>query len=249
MKIDTEKCTGCGQCLPYCPVEAIVLTARTEGGRKRKFAQIEFDECVECSNCLRCADCPSDAIYQQELVWPRSLRHVLSDVLSTGSATGIPGRGTEEGKTNDVTGRFRKGFVGVALEFGRPILGARLKDVEKVAQALALLGVEFEPLNPTTALMEDPGSGKFKDEVLGEKVMSLILELTVGIEKLGDVLACLQKVSREIDTVYSLDLITRTDADWSTPTERIVRDAGLWLAPNGKTCVGLGRPLAKEVSQ
>jgi hypothetical protein len=227
-------------------VGAITLLTKTEKGRKTKLAEIDFDECVECSNCLRCADCPTDAIYQQELAWPRTIRSVLSDVLATGGTTGLPGRGTEEGKTNDVTGRFQRGYVGVALEFGRPVLGARLHDVQKVAMAIAELGVQFEKLNPATGLMKDPPTGKFNDEVLNEKVMSLILESTVELSKLREVLDCLSKVSQEIETVFSLDLITRTQPDWSTPTESVVREAGLWLAPNGKTCVGLGRPLAKE---
>lgn len=246
VRVDKEKCIGCGQCQPYCPVGAISLLTKIEGGRETKLVEIDFDECVECSNCLRCADCPTEAIYQQELVWPRTIRYVLSDILSTGATTGIPGRGTEEGKTNDVTGRFKRGYVGIALEFGRPVLGTRIRDVERVAKAMATLGVEFERLNPTTALMENPKTGKFKEDVLNEKVMSLILESTIEIEKLGEVLDCLKRASHEIDTVFSLDLITRTNQDWSIPTESAVRNAGFWLAPNGKTCVGLGRPVAKE---
>jgi len=239
MHIDSDKCSGCEECLSYCPVNAIAM--------KGNIAEINFDECVECSNCLRNADCPTDAIYQDELMWPRTVRKVLSDVLATGETTGIPGRGTEEMKTNDVTGRFKKGYVGIAAEFGRPILGARICDVEKVAQAVAKIGVAFEKLNPTISLMEDPKTGKFKKEVLNEKVMSLILEFTVELSKLPEVIEVLKKASREIDTVFSLDLITKVASDGSFPTDRIVKDLGLWVAPNGKTCVGLGRPLAKEV--
>lgn len=237
MRIDPEKCVGCGQCVPYCPVQAIIM--------KDDIAEINFDECVECSNCLRVSDCPTDAIYQQELVWPRIVRSILSDVLATGRTTGLPGRGTEEMKTNDVTGRFKRGYAGVALEFGRPVLGARLYDVEKVAQAVALLGVEFEKLNPVTSLMEDPTTGKFKEDVINERVMSLILEFTVKLEKLPELFECLKKASEKIGTVFSLDLITRVNPDGSLPTAPIIKQAGLWIAPNGKTCIGLGRPLAK----
>jgi hypothetical protein len=214
---------------------------------KNDIAEIDYDGCVECSNCLRNADCPTDAIYQDELGWPRSIRRVLSDVLATGTTTGLPGRGTEEMKTNDVSGRFKRGYAGIAMEFGRPILGARIYDVEKVAQAVAALGVEFEKLNPTMSLMEDPKTGKFKRDVLNERVMSLILELTVELGKLPDLFKVLKKVSKEIETVFSLDLITKVNPDGSFPTDPYVKEAGLWLAPNGKTCVGLGRPLAKEV--
>jgi len=238
MRIDPDKCVGCEQCVPYCPVNVIQM--------KNDIAEIDYDGCVECSNCLRNADCPTDAIYQDEIVWPRSIRRVLSDVLATGTTTGLPGRGTEEMKTNDVTGRFKRGYAGIAMEFGRPILGARIYDVEKVAQAVAALGVEFEKLNPTMSLMEDPKTGKFKKDVLNERVMSLILELTVELSKLPDLFKVLKKVSKEIETVFSLDLITKVNSDGSFPTDPYVKEAGLWLAPNGKTCVGLGRPLAKE---
>lgn len=239
MRIDPGKCSGCEQCIPYCPVNVIKM--------KNDIAEIDYDGCVECSNCLRNADCPTDAIYQDELAWPRSIRRVLSDVLATGTTTGLPGRGTEEMKTNDVTGRFKRGYAGIAMEFGRPILGARIYDVEKVAQAVAALGVEFGKLNPTMSLMEDPKTGKFKKDVLNERVMSLILELTVELGKLPDLFKVLKKVSKEIETVFSLDLITKVNPDGSFPTDPYVKEAGLWLAPNGKTCVGLGRPLAKEV--
>jgi hypothetical protein len=175
------------------------------------------------------------------------MRKVLSDVLATGTTTDLPGRGTEEMKTNDVTGRFKRGYAGIALEFGRPILGARLYDVEKVAMALGKVGVEFEKLNPTTGLMEDPAIGKFKEEVRNERVMSLILEFTVELGKLPEVFKVLERVSQEIDTVFSFALITRVNPDGSVPTDKYVKESGLWLAPNGKTCVGLGRPLVKEV--
>ena len=48
--------------------------------------------------------------------------------------TRIPGRGTEEMKTNEVTGRYRRGMYGMAFELGRPGVGARFHDVEKVTE-------------------------------------------------------------------------------------------------------------------
>ena len=238
MQIDPELCVGCQQCLPFCPVGAIVMDDDT--------ARIDFDECAECGNCRRSADCPTQAIYLQELSWPRTVRSILSDPLTIAVESGISGRGTEEMKTNEVTGRFKPGMVGVAIEVGRPVTGARLYDVEKIARAVAAMGVEFEKINPTTSLMSDPASGAFKTEVLNEKVVSAIIEFSLKLERLPELFEVLQTVAPEIESVFSLDIATRIAADGGVPTEPYIQGAGLWIAPNGKTNVGLGRPLYKE---
>ena len=166
MEIDRDTCVGCGQCLPYCPVGAITM----DDG----ISQVDLDECVECGNCLRSAHCPTDAIYQQDLVYPRTVRSLMSDVLTIAEESQISGRGTEEMKTNEVTGRFQLGGAGIAIEVGRPCLGTRLSDVEKIAQAVAKLGVSFEPQNPVTSMMSDESTGKFRDDLLNERVLSAI---------------------------------------------------------------------------
>jgi len=239
MKIDQDLCIGCGQCVPYCPVDAIAL--------EDELAEIDLDECAECGNCLRTANCPVDAIYQQELEWPRTVRSILSDPLTVAAESGISGRGTEEMKTNEVTGRFKLGTVGIGIEVGRPVTGTRFFDVEKIAQAVAKLGVEFERVNPTTSLMSDPRTGKFKEDVLNEKVLSAILEFGVKPEQLPDLFDALETVSNEIDSVFSLDVATRIAPDGSVPTDPYIEKSGLWIAPNGKTNVGLGKPRCKEV--
>jgi len=238
MKIDPELCIGCGQCPPYCPVGAISL--------EEDIAGIDLNECAECGNCLRSSNCPVDAIFQQELEWPRTVRSILSDPLTIAVESGISGRGTEEMKTNEVTGRFRLGEVGIAIEVGRPITGARLYDVEKIAQAVAKLDVKFEKINPTTSLMSDPKTGKFKDDVLNEKVLSAILEFAVKPEQLPQLFEILKKVSEQIESVFSLDVATRLAPDGSVPTDPFIKASGLWLAANGKTNVGLGRPRYQE---
>jgi ferredoxin len=252
MLIDAEKCIGCGNCVAYCPVEAISLSKRPEpqsAKGKDRLAVIDLEECAECGVCLRSAKCPTDAIYQQPLVYPRTVRSLMSDVLTIAEESQISGRGTEEMKTNEVTGRFKPGIVGVAIEVGRPITGTRMVDVEKIAMAVCALNVDFESCNPVTSMMTDPRRGKFRDDLLNEKVLSAILEFAVKLEQLPELFSILKKVEKEIDSVFSLDLACRLDADGSNPTRPYIADAGLWVAPNGKTNVGLGRPLLVEDEQ
>ena len=52
VKVDIEKCTGCGTCKYVCPVEAIELN--------NDKAQINEDECVDCGTCVE--ECPESAL-------------------------------------------------------------------------------------------------------------------------------------------------------------------------------------------
>lgn len=243
MKIGKEKCTGCEECHPYCPVEAIA-TVEWEG---RQVSEIDQDRCVECGSCFkRSGVCPVDAIFMPALEWPRSIRADFSDPNIKHPSTGGKGRGTEEMKTNDLTGRYRRRITGVAIEMGRPGVGTSVRDLEKVAMALARLGVEFEPRNPVAALMADTKTGKFKEEVLRERVLSAIIEFKIETGRLKGVLTAIKEIARQIDTVFSLDLISRVNADGTIPTTAIAIEAGYSPRPNTKTNVGLGRPLFEE---
>ncbi len=232
MRIDDNKCIACGACLPVCPMAAITL---------EDVAVIDHDECVDCGVCSRSGLCPVNAFVQDESEWPRSLRSVFSDPTSTHAQTGVPGRGTEEMKTNDVTGVFKPGSIGIALEFGRPGIGTRFHDVDLVAQAMAKEGAQFRPENPVTFLMEDTATGKLREDVLNEKVLSAIIEFTVPIENLKSVLAILPNVSQQVQTVFSVECINVVEPDGSVPMDKILEDMGIARYPNGKTCLGLGR--------
>jgi NAD-dependent dihydropyrimidine dehydrogenase PreA subunit len=60
MKVDLEKCTGCGDCLEACTNQAISLYA----GK----AAIDPDTCLDCGACVEA--CPVGAISQAELPVP-----------------------------------------------------------------------------------------------------------------------------------------------------------------------------------
>jgi len=240
MKIDSSKCIACRACHYYCPVEAISIINLEEG---RSVSQIDQDLCVECGVCLRAAVCPNQAHYIPELAWPRTIRAVFSDPVSTHPSTGIRGRGTNEMKTNDVTGRYTRGFTGVLLELGRPGLGTDFRDFQKVCMGLADVGVEFEQKNPVVTLMTDKKKGIFRDDILDEKVLSVIIEFTVKDDNLLEILHAIKRLSENICTVFSLSLINRIGEKGEIPLVRGAQQAGFDLYPNTKSNLGLGRPL------
>ena len=268
MIIKEDLCTGCLECLPYCPTQAMVEDGKT--GR----ASIIEDECVECGVCYRARVCGPDAIYPQDLEWPRTLRMEFSDpsapymspvfehrIISRfqadlrdmdrrqlldreGEALTISGRGTIEMKMNDVMGRFKRGRAGLAAEVGRPGVGARFRDVQTVTRALASVGVRFEPQNPLTDLMTDIQTGTLREDILNEKFLSCIIEFDVPLGDLARVLARMREVAQQVDTVFAVDLISVVSEDGSIPTVPIAESLGIEPSIAGKANVGLGRPLA-----
>jgi Pyruvate/2-oxoacid:ferredoxin oxidoreductase delta subunit len=242
MIVDEEKCTGCEMCQPYCPVKAI----ETVEGPGAPVSRIDQDRCVECGVCLRADVCPVDALYRPKIEWPRAVREAFSNPLAPHRETRELGRGTEEMKTNDVTGLFPRGVAGLAVEMGRPGMGASMADVQTMAMALAEAGVNFAPQNPVTNLMVDKAAGRLEPEVLGERVLSAIIECTVEMDRLAAVLNKIQAAGEWIGTIFSLDLISRVDEDGSIPVLPVIRQAGFAARANAKVNVGLGRPRKEE---
>jgi ferredoxin len=243
MKIDREVCIGCKACIPYCPVAAIRYHKSEKDKGTKARAEIDRDHCVECSVCFRAQICPAGAILDEALPWPRILRRAFSDPFHEHKGTNVPGRGTEEMKTNEVTGRFKEGFIGVGLEFGRPGVGVRLGETEKAIGKLTQMGVGLEPLNPLTQLIENPQTGELKEEVKNEKVLSAIVEFTIPIERAQEIFAFIKDLASEVDTVFSLDLINKVGPEGTIPILKEAKKAGFFLSVNGKVNVGLGRPL------
>lgn len=238
MIIHQEICVGCGRCQPYCPTGAI--------GYEGLKSIVDQDVCYECGSCLRAEICPVDAIAESAGVdeYPRAVRKYFSDPTTTHVTTGISGRGTEESKTNDVTLRVKSDEVGIGIEVGRPTIGIRLEDVQKITRALAKEGIhEIEPNNPVHSLIENPTTGDLKRELLGERILSAIIELQVKRDRLRPVLRTLRKVARELESVFSLDVFTRVEPGLKIPQEVLdaIEAEGFSWQPNAKINMGLGR--------
>lgn len=267
MLVDNTKCVGCGNCVAVCPMEAISIEGRQ--------AIINQDECVECGSCLRFVIsedaptwvvrltrrflsvfnlrydhpidlCPSGALYLPELQWPRSLRAVFSDPIAVHPSTGVSGRGTEEIKTNDATNRLPPGRAGVLVEFGRPGIGCRFREVQKVTTALASIeNLAFEEKNPVTVLMTDVSTGELDPSVLDEKFLSCILETLMPLERVPETLEAIRGIAPGLDTVISLVINGRCGPDGEIMYEEQVRQAGFSMRPNGKTNLGLARMIER----
>jgi NAD-dependent dihydropyrimidine dehydrogenase PreA subunit len=243
MLIKEDTCIGCGQCFFYCPVEAIYPGSR-QTPKGQEVRAVDLDRCVECGACLRAKVCAVDAIYQQPLEWPRTLRAAFSSPLTEHKQTRNLGRGTEEMKTNEVTHRFVRGQVGVAVEMGRPGVGTSLRDIERVTEAMARLGVEFESDTPVTGLMSDRQKGTLQPEVLGEQLLSAIIEFKISEGNLETILAGLDNVAKTIESVFSLGIISVLPSEGRDPILARLEKFGCRVRPNGKVNLGLGRPLA-----
>jgi ferredoxin len=275
MKINPAKCVACGNCTYVCPMEAIYIDPATNR------ATINQDECVECYACynglsqehlnptlvrtmrrlLKLARvrfdpepdvCPTAAFEPDELSWPRVVRRAFSDPRVPHESTGVEGRGTEEVKTNDVSGRVQVGEVGFTIEFGRPAVGVRFHEVQEMCWALAGAGVAFEKRNPVTSLMTDVPTGTIRADILDEKVMSAIVEIKVPISRTEEIIKLVWEIEKKLNTVVALGVGVRCDANGEdTLVEPILERLGYKLE-RAKTNIGLGRlpsPPAEMVSR
>lgn len=242
MFIDEKKCIGCAKCIPFCPVQAHFFE-RTEDGRL--VVQIDQEKCAECGVCLRMAKCYYNAIYQVELEYPRDIRAILTDPLIEFSGSNVPGRGTAEIKTNEITNRIPWGKVGMALEMGRPGISVKWSEVEVMTKALSKYGVNYCAENPVTFFMKDTKTGELPEEVKEVRSISAIIEFDAEMEELPEVLETIKEATKQLeDTVYTFTIAVKLLPGGIVPEEftRMVQEAGYTRSINSKNNMGLGRP-------
>jgi len=264
MRINPDKCVACGNCTYVCPMGAIYIDPVI------KRATIDRDECVECYACFNGMSqehlnptlvrgmrkifqlmrlrfdpepdvCPTASFEPDELAWPRVVRRAFSDPRVPHESTGVEGRGTEEVKTNDISGRVGVGEVGFTIEFGRPGVGVWMRDIQQMSWALADANVSFEKKNPITSLMTDVKTGTLREDILNEKVMSAILEVKVPVERAEEVVRLVWEVEKRIDTVVALGVGTRCEVDGTENVVAPILEKLGYKLERAKTNIGLGR--------
>jgi ferredoxin len=264
MRIDPNKCVACGNCTYVCPMGAIYIDPVI------KRATVDRNECVECYACFNGLSqehlnptlvrtlrklfqlvrlrfdpepdvCPTAAFDPEDLQWPRVVRRAFSDPRVPHESTGVQGRGTEEVKTNDVSGRVQMGEVGFTIEFGRPGVGVWFHEIQKMTGALAKAGVAFEKKNPITSLMSDVATGTLREDILGEKILSAIVEIKVPVERTEEIILLVREVEKQVDTVVALGVGTRCDENGDDNVVAPILERLGYKLERAKTNIGLGR--------
>src|SRR5262249_30172067 len=234
MRINEQKCGGGGNCPYVCPMGALYIDS---GKHRATSHRDEFRQCSSSFNGLSQEHlnptfvrttrkllslfrirfdpepdvCPTAAFEPDELSWPRVVRRAFSDPRVPHESTGVEGRGTEEVKTNDISGRVGVGEVGFTIEFGRPAVGVWMREIQEMCWVLAKAGVSFEKRNPITSLMSDLGTGTLREDILNEKLLSAIVEIKVKIERAEEIIRMVWDVEQRLDTVVALGVGTRCD--------------------------------------
>jgi hypothetical protein len=233
-------------------------------------ATVDEDECVECYACYNGLSkeklnpvmvrtmrkvfkamrlrfdpepdvCPTSAFAPEDLTWPRIVRRAFSDPRVPHESTGVEGRGTEEVKTNDVSGRVKVGEVGFTIEFGRPGIGVRFHDIDKMTRRLAAAKVHFEQRNPVTTLLKSIETGEIRDDIMSEKIMSAIVEIKVPVERCEEIIRMVWEVEKEIDTVVVLGVGVRCDEKGEDEVVLPILQRLGYNPQRAKTNTGLGR--------
>jgi hypothetical protein len=193
--------------------------------------------------------CPTAAFEPDLLNWPRVVRRAFSDPRVPHESTGVEGRGTEEVKTNDISGRVKVGEVGFTIEFGRPGVGVWFRDIQKMCAELAKAGVSFEKKNPVTSLMSDVAKGTIREDILNEKVLSAIVEIKVPVERTEEIIRLVWAMEKEIDTVVAIGVGTRCDEEGEDNVVGPILQRLGYKLERAKTNIGLGRITNRNIER
>lgn len=231
--VDRNECVECYACFNGLSQEHLNPTMVRTMRKVFQFFRLRFDPEPDV--------CPTAAFDPEELQWPRVVRRAFSDPRVPHESTGVQGRGTEEVKTNDVSGRVQLGEVGFTIEFGRPGVGVWFHEIQKMTSALAKAGVAFEKKNPITSLMTDVPTGTLREDIMDEKILSAIVEIKVPVARTEEIIQLVREVEKQIDTVVALGVGTRCDADGEDRLVAPILERLGYNLERAKTNIGLGK--------
>jgi hypothetical protein len=231
--VDRNECVECYACFNGLSQEHLNPTLVRTLRRLFQMVRLRFDPEPDV--------CPTAAFEPEDLQWPRVVRRAFSDPRVPHESTGVQGRGTEEVKTNDVSGRVQQGEVGFTIEFGRPGVGVWFHEIQKMTWALAKAGVAFEKKNPITSLMTDVATGTMRQDILNEKILSAIVEIKVPVARTEEIIRLVREVEKQVDTVIALGVGTRCDANGEENVVAPILERLGYRLERAKTNAGLGR--------
>jgi hypothetical protein len=110
-----------------------------------------------------------------------------------------------------------------------------------MTSALAKAGVAFEKKNPITSLMTDVPTGTLREDILGEKILSAIVEIKVPVERTEEIIRLVREVEKQVDTVVALGVGTRCDENGEDNLVAPILERLGYKLERAKTNVGLGR--------
>ena len=89
-------------------------------------------------------------------------------------------------------------------------------------------------------MMTDRKTGKLRDDILDEKILSAIVEFKTRIENVPVVLNRVKEVSTTLDTVVAVGVSTRCGQNGESALDDVLSEEGFSFV-RGKTNLGLGK--------
>jgi hypothetical protein len=133
----------------------------------------------------------------------------------------------------------------VFIELGRPALGTRFVDVERVVKKFTAHGHTLVSDNPVAGLINDPARGTLMPEVLKEKAISVLVEFILPESAVSALHTLLDELAGEVKTVFSVSIALRAEPDGTSRIEDLF-GGEVFRLPNGKVNLGLAQDIAAK---
>jgi hypothetical protein len=89
--------------------------------------------------------------------------------------------------------------------------------------------------------MTDVAAGTLREDILGEKILSAIVEIKVPVERTEEIIRLVREVEQQVDTVIALGVGARCDASGEENVVGPILERLGYKLERAKTNAGLGR--------